>query len=75
MARLILLLMLFAALALAVVAAVLLLRVLRLPLATPLPAPQTEDAMPRTARNVAYALLILLLLGVTSGLLAGPAVP
>jgi hypothetical protein len=72
MARLILVLLLFAALALALAAAVMALRALRAP---PRPAPLpavTEDRMPSAMRNVAYVVLLLLLAGLTSGLL-GPA--
>lgn len=68
MARLILLLMLFAALVLATAAAVAAWRVLTAPAPTPLPAVR-EDRMPPAIRNTAYVLLFLLLAGLTSGLL------
>lgn len=71
MARLILLLLLFAALALAFVAG---LAVWRAVTASPgpsrLPA-VTEDPMPPAIRNVAYVVLLALLAGLTSGWL-GP---
>jgi hypothetical protein len=35
------------------------------------PDPQPEDKMPTTVRTVAYVALILLLLGLTSGLIGG----
>ena len=73
MARLILLLMLFAALTLAVAAAATALRALRAPphrTPTTLPA-TTEDRMPQAMRNMAYVVLLLLLTGLTSGWL-GP---
>ena len=69
MARLILALMLFAALALAAAAAVRLVNSLRVQAPAPtLP----EVTMPNAARRVSYVLLMLLLLGVTSGWV-GPA--
>jgi hypothetical protein len=72
MARLILFLMLFAALALALAAAVTAWRALTAPApAASLPA-ISEDKMPNALRNTAYVLLLLLLAGLTSGLL-GPA--
>ncbi|TNC71529.1 hypothetical protein [Rubellimicrobium roseum] len=70
MARLILFLMLFAALALAIAAAVTLVRSLSTPAPAPLPVP-TEDRMPKAARNIAYVVLLLLLVGVTGGVM-GP---
>lgn len=70
MARLILLLMLFAALAFALAAAVTAWRTLNARPDTRLPAIR-EDGMPKSIRNVAYAVLFLLLAGLTSGWL-GP---
>lgn len=67
MARLALFLLLLAALAMAVAAALTLARALRpSPLILPGP-PATETSMPRAVRLFAYALLLILLLGVTSG--------
>ena len=71
MARLILFLMLFGALAFAFSAAVAAWRSLTAPAPAPVPATR-ENGMPPPIRNVAYALLFLLLAGLTSGWL-GPA--
>ncbi|WP_210527111.1 hypothetical protein [Rubellimicrobium arenae] len=71
MARLILFLMLFAALALAVAAAATAFRALTAPSPAPLPVAK-EDKMPKGARTLAYGVLLVLLLGLTSGWL-GPA--
>lgn len=72
MARLILVLMLFAALAFAVAAAITAWRALAVPAHAPLPATREDDRMPPAIRNTAYVLLFLLLAGLTSGWL-GPA--
>jgi len=69
MARLILLLMLFAALALAFAAGVAAWRALTAP--APVPALR-EDRMPPAIQTTAYVLLFLLLAGLTSGWM-GPA--
>ena len=67
MTRLILALVLFAVLALAVMAGLALARAVRAS-----PSPSREVAMPGAVRTVSYIVLLLLLLGVTSGLM-GPA--
>jgi hypothetical protein len=72
MARLIVFLMLFAALTLALAAAVAFIRALKAPTPAPLPVTAREDKMPDAIRNVAYVVLLLLLLGLTSGWM-GPA--
>lgn len=70
MARLILFLVLFAALAFALAAALTAWRALNAPPPARLPAIR-ENGMPGSIRNVAYAVLFLLLAGLTSGWL-GP---
>jgi hypothetical protein len=72
MARLVLFLLLLAALATALAAVLTLARALRAPPAAPpsalrLGQPATETLMPRAVRLLAYALLLILLLGITSG--------
>lgn len=66
MTRVILFLMFFAALAVAVAGAVAVMRGLAGPPLARRPA-LTEDAMPKAVRRVAYVLLFVLLLGLTSG--------
>jgi len=74
MVRLILGLMLFAALVLALAAVLVLARSLVAP-PVPVHAPlRKEDPMPDLMRNIAYVLLVILLLGVATGWLgAAPA--
>jgi hypothetical protein len=65
MARLVLILLFVAALAIAAHAVLGLWRSLNQP--SPIPAGPREDPMPDAIRNVAYVLLLILLIGVASG--------
>jgi cell division protein FtsX len=65
MVRLIIILLLIAALALAAASVITLLRSVVQPVAAP--GPERGDPMPDTIRNVAFGLLLVLLLGVATG--------
>jgi len=67
MARVILGLVLFAAVVLAIASVITLARSLIATPATPAPPGPKEDPMPDVMRNIAYVLLLILLVGVATG--------